>query len=354
MTSPRGDIDRLVASLGRWLEGTGPRAGIVLSSRVRVARNIDGAPFPHRADAAARTAVLTRVVEAADRTRFLQGFLRFEMEDLSSLDRHILFERHLVSREFLEGEGRVLLVDPTETVAVMVNEEDHLRFQALSSGLQTVETWRILRSIEREMDALVPFAFDRAHGYLSACPTNLGTGLRASALLHLPALAWTRRMKEILRESEAMDLTIRGFFGEGTEALGNLFQVSNRATLGRAEDEIVEAIERAVLVLVGREEEARVDLRARERLALEDRAWRAWGTARCARAITTKEAMTLLSAIRLGAETGILPDAEAAALNEILVFAQPAHLQRAAGRSLPGSARDEARARYIRNRLGAE
>ena len=273
------------------------------------------------------------------------------MDALDDVDRRVLFERHLVSREFLEGDGRALLVDPTEAVAVMVNEEDHLRIQSLASGLQPVEAWRVLKSVEREMDAAVEFAYDRAYGYLSACPTNLGTGLRASVLVHLPALTWTRRIRDILKSAETLGLTVRGFFGEGTEALGNLYQVSNRASLGVSEEEIVEDIERAVVALVEREEEARRDLRRKERLSLEDRVWRAYGIAAHARAISTKEAMTVLSAVRLGAEMEIVPGVDPAAPNEMIVFAQSAHLQRTAGKALAGLERDEARARYIRQRL---
>jgi protein arginine kinase len=178
--------------------------------------------------------------------------------------------------------------------------------------------------------------------------------MRASVLVHLPALTWTRRIREILKSADQIGITIRGFFGEGTEALGNLYQVSNRASLGLSEDEIVEDIERAVAALIEREEAARRDLRARERLALEDRVWRAYGVLRHARAISTKEAMTLLSAVRLGVEMRLVPDVDHAALNETLIFIQPAHVQRAAGRDLSGAARDEARATYLRGRLGGE
>ena len=343
----------LAATPARWISGKGPLAPIVHSTRIRLARNLDFLPFPPRADAGVMERVKEEARKLVDRAPLLRGIVTLDLDRLGPLDREFLFERHLVSREFAQGTGRLLLVDPGENVAIMVNEEDHFRLQALRSGLDVFEAWQCLRAIEREIDAHLDFAFRPPYGYLTACPTNLGTGLRVSALCHLPALVVTNGMNEVIDLANQVGVAVRGFYGEGSTAVGSFFQFSNRASLGESEEEIVSEIEGWVKQIVERETQARAAILQNDRLGLEDKAHRAIGILGAARVMTSGEMMNLLSLVRLGVDTGIVERPDAATLNRIQLTAQPAHLQRREGKALSPLERDAARARFIREALGA-
>lgn len=349
----------LLDAPARWLHGHGPEARVVHSTRVRLARNLENLPFPRRADAGVLERLKYEGRKLVENAPYLKGMRIVDLDTLGPLDREFLVERHLVSREFAQGNGRLLLVDDAETVAIMVHEEDHFRFQVLQSGLNAAEAWRILRTIERDADRQVPFAFRPPWGYLTSCPTNLGTGLRVSALCHLPGLALTGAMPEIMQLAGQVAVAVRGFYGEGSEPSGHFFQFSNRTSLGRSEDEMVGEIEGWVRQIIEREIAARERVRDQDRLALEDRVHRAIGLLGHARVLTSQEMMEHLSLIRFGLDMGIVERPEVATLNRLQLLAQPAHLMKRKLREEPDARplspveRDIARAGLFRESLEA-
>jgi protein arginine kinase len=234
----------------------------------------------------------------------------------------------------------------------MINEEDHLRLQAMQSGLQLRDTWRIIDRIDDDMSDNLDYAFSEQYGYLTACPTNVGTGLRASVLIHLPALVLTKEIDKVIKGISQVGLTVRGFYGEGTEVIGNLFQISNQTTLGRTEEDIVDNIERCTRQIINYEEEARRTLLADARPQTEDKIWRAYGILANARVLSSHELMSLVSAVRLGASLSIIKSISIATLNNLLMLMQPAHLQKFSGKMMDANERDERRAELVRERLG--
>lgn len=345
-------LDDLTHSTGEWLKGHGPQSEIVVSSRARLARNLKTHHFIGCMDEAQRTEVVQAVRSAL---ASVPGGLAMEWYDLESLDetdRAFLWERHLISREILEAEGaRSLALNDDETLALMVNEEDHLRLQAIRSGLQLEEAFHAVDGFDDALSAVLDFAYDKTLGYLTACPTNVGTGMRVSVMLHLPALAMSRRVEKAFRAVHDLRLTVRGLYGEGTEAHGDFYQISNQVTLGKGEAAILEALRVAVDGIIDYERKLRQRLLADDTHRLEDRVWRAYATLRHARMLESEEAMRLLSMVRLGVYLAILPRIDLPSLNEMFIYTQPAHLQRQEGCELPPEARDVARARYIRDHL---
>jgi len=264
-----------------------------------------------------------------------------------------LHERHLISRELWKGEGpRGVVFGSREAISIMVNEEDHLRIQVLQSGLQLEAAWKGANSVDGLLDADLEFAFSPRLGYLTACPTNVGTGMRASVMLHLPALAYSRHIQKVFQAVNKMGLAVRGLFGEGTEPLGDLYQISNQITLGVTEATIVENVQRVVPKIVQYERQIRDELLRHERRALEDRIWRALGTLRNARLISTQETLEHLSAVRLGVNLRLLPGVDLRTVNDLFILSQPAHLQKLEGKPLEPEERDGARAAFLRARLG--
>jgi protein arginine kinase len=347
-------LENLARRPSRWLDASGAHPEVVLSTRVRLARNVLGAPFTHRAREEQLQQILHSVVSAARRTTTLRDAALLRMGDLSGLDRQFLVERHLVSHDLVEGSStRAILLGPDETASIMVNEEDHLRLQVLFSGFQLSECWRTANHLDDELDGQLDYAFSEELGYLTACPTNAGTGLRASVLIHLPALVLTKQITKVLQGVTQVGLAVRGFYGEGSEVMGNFFQVSNQTTLGQREKETAEKLERVTRQLIEYEEKAREVLLRDARLQIEDKIFRALGTLRFCRSIGSQETLNLSSAVRFGVALG-LPDLPGLpVLNEILVFSQPAHLQRMLGRELGSTERNVARAEYVRTKLGA-
>ncbi|MBN2453166.1 MAG: protein arginine kinase [Candidatus Omnitrophica bacterium] len=345
-------IDDLMKQDSEWLKGTGPNADIVMSSRMRLARNLDKAPFSNRSDSRQLEAVLNEVRDAALSTNFLRGATFFRLKDLSEVDRLFLVERHLMSPEHAKNtDYKGLIVDPKEIVSVMINEEDHLRIQVLQSGLNLKECWRIIDSIDTDLSKRLPYAYSAKWGYLTACPTNAGTGLRGSVMLHLPALVFVGQINKILQAIAKLGLNIRGFYGEGTEATGNIFQVSNQASMGMTENDIVDSIDRIINQAVRREEAMRESLVAKNKEALIDRVSRAYGTLRSAHIISSNETITLLSAIRLGVDLGVIKNLDRRMVNELFIQTQPAHLQKLEGKPLNSNERDVKRASLIRKNI---
>ncbi|OGW87717.1 MAG: protein arginine kinase [Omnitrophica bacterium RIFCSPHIGHO2_02_FULL_46_11] len=345
-------INSLLNSTCEWLRGSGPENDIVLSSRIRLARNLTGYHFHERLEAAEQQHIIEEVERAVQGTLLLKDSHFFDYKDLRDLDRRFLLERHLISQEHANEKGeKALVVTKNEVVSIMVLEEDHLRSQAFQSGLNLIEAWRLMNEIDTALETKLPFAFNPTLGYLTACPTNVGTGLRASCMLHLVGLVMTKQINKVLQALSKLNLAVRGFFGEGTQASGNFFQFSNQLTLGQNETEIVESLERVMRQIIEHEKEARNYLLEKRRGKLEDQIWRAVGTLKSARLISSSEALGLLSLTRLGVDLGFIPKLSKANLNALFLFTQPAHLQKLSASDLNTAERDQKRAELLRTRL---
>ncbi|MGD8394472.1 MAG: protein arginine kinase [Candidatus Eiseniibacteriota bacterium] len=347
-------LEALVGTPSHWLAGVGHEADLVLSTRVRLARNLTDMPFSQQADEEALRATVSRIVSACDSSAELGGGSFLPISELDALDREFLAERHLISHEMLslERPGGLYLASG-ERASAMVNEEDHLRLQAVVSGLDCDGAWDRVRRAEEELDTRLEFAFSEELGYLTACPTNVGTGMRASVFMHLPSLVLTKKIRQVLRGVSQVGLTVRGFYGEGSEILGNFFQVSNQHTLGHSETDILANLEKVVRQVIDAEVRARGLLTRDARVQIEDKVYRAYGVLRNARMLPSQEMINLTSAVRFGAAIGIGLDVSLAALNELLVLTQPAHLQKMAGRLMTEDERNEYRAEVVRQRLAA-
>ena len=325
----------------------------MLSSRVRLARNLAAFPFPGRCDDGVRRDAAAVLAALLERIPPLVGSSRLGIDDLDALSRQVLVENRQISPEFSRGgDGRFVEIDRRGVLSLMVNEEDHLRLQVVLGGLNLREAWCVARSVHQALGEM-DFAFDPSLGFLTACPTNLGTGLRASAMLHLPGLMQTGQMQAVVRECQRVGLAVRGAFGEGSEAQGAMYQVSNQVTLGPTEEELEDKVTRVVRQLVGEERKALEALHRAHRLAVEDRVSRAWGCLRHARILRFAEALEQLSLVRMGGELGILPLLDAPRWNHLMTDAQPARMQGLAGRVLSPEERAVLRADRFREALAA-
>ncbi|MEW6448616.1 MAG: protein arginine kinase [Bacillota bacterium] len=350
--------DTLTDPHSHWMEDGGAEADVVVSSRVRLARDLADYPFPHRLTREQAEEVIHAVRLAIERPETVAKVGQLELTRLSELtpvERHVLVAKHLVSPDFLKGDvtGKAVVLRPDEVVSIMVNEEDHLRIQCLLPGLALEECWRLASAVDDALEATIEYSFSENFGYLTTCQTNVGTGLRASVMLHLPGLAAARMLDEIIPGLSKLGLTVRGLYGEGTRAAGDLFQVSNQITLGRSEEEIISNLTALVSRLVGQEREARKRLYHEQREALEDRVHRSYGILQSARLMTSEEAMRHLSDVRLGLALKIIKQPTFSLISELMVLTQPAFLMRTAGRELRPFERDVLRARLVRERLAA-
>lgn len=341
-----------------WLDASGPHADIVLSTRVRLARNLQGHAFAARARSRDRESVFSAVEQAVARTSILPDGALLRMETLDVRDCHILLERRLISPDLLGRgieepvQGAAAVISPRMPVSMMVNEEDHLRLQSLASGLHFTKAWDLADRLHEEVGEHLPIAFHHEFGYLTSCPTNAGTGLRASALVHMPGLVLTKEIEKVLRGIGQVGLTFRGLHGEGSGVMGNFFQISNQTTLGRSEEDLLEQIHRTVVTVIEKEQEARHVLLRDAASVAEDKIWRAYGILRYCRTLAYEELMNLLSGVRLGVAMGLVPDLTMYTLNKIMIFSQAAHLDQAAGRDLLEAERRLQRAEYVRAMLG--
>lgn len=335
-----------------WMTGEAEGSGVVLTSRVRLARNLRHEPFPGWATKERRVQVLERVKPEVESLPEMKDGFSQELDGLSSLQKQVLVERHLISREqAARGEGSAAIVNRKQALSLMINEEDHLRMQAIRPGLALSEAYDLVSQIDVQLEGNLEFAFDHELGYLSACPTNLGTGMRASAMLHLPGLVLSDQIGQVLQAVGKLQLAVRGFFGEGTESLGNLFQISNQSTLGESEDTIIRRLERVIEQVASHERNARLKLIEDDPEMVFDRVGRAYGNLRHAYIIASKEALNLLSLLRLGAELGFFPNQTVQTCDSLLMEIQPAHLQLHAGKKLTPEQRDSIRSEIIRTRL---
>lgn len=344
-------------ALSEWMKGKGPYSDIMISSRIRIARNFRDIPFPMLATSSQASKVIDRVEQAFQKIHHkeLSGSELIRMDDLTELQRRVLVEKHLISPALAEEsrQGAVIL-SGNEAVSIMINEEDHLRIQCLFPGLQLQEAWALASELDDQFEQQLDFAFDEEHGYLTSCPTNVGTGVRASVMVHLPALTITQQINRILPAVTQVGLAVRGIYGEGSEAVGSLFQISNQITLGQSEREIVDKISSVALQIMQHEKKAREQLMSEARLKLEDRVQRSLGVLSHARVIDSKEATQRLSDLRLGIDLGLVQGVSATILNELMVMTQPGFLQQIAERGLGSGERDVRRAALIRERLALD
>lgn len=340
-------------TLSEWMKGTGPERDIAIGSRVRLARNVAGLPFPGVATDEQAQEVCRLAESVVKAVPASLGRLEYvPMARLSPLERQLLVERHLISPQHTQGvEHKAVIIRDDEAVSVMVNEEDHFRIQALFPGLQPEAAYRLCTQVDEAFEERIDYAFSEQRGYLTACPTNVGTGLRASIMVHLPALTMQGQMQRVVAAVGKFGLVVRGLYGEGSEALGNIFQLSNQVTLGHTEEEIVDHLVSVTKQVIDQERAAREFILSRDRYRLEDRVYRAYGVLAHARLITTQEAMQLLSDVRLGIDLGLINGLEPKILQELLVAIRPAHLQKMVGRELEAPERDFHRATLIRRRL---
>jgi protein arginine kinase len=345
-------FEEMAKAPAAWLSGQGEEATVVLSTRVRLARNVAGCKFPSAADSDTKKRVVSYFDSAMTRSRMLSEGQYVKASDISELDRDFLIERHLISPAFLTGDAsKALFIGQMEQVSIMVNEEDHLRVQALAAGFDPQAAYDHAMKYDGEIGKYLEFDYDPDFGYMTACPTNAGTGMRASVLIHLPGLVLTRDIEKVVSRITRSGLMVRGFYGEGSDVLGNLFQVANQNTLGISESEILGQISRVTREIIDAEAAARQRLMEEAADMVEDKIWRAYGILKYAYVLTSEEVMNLLSAVRLGHALKIIDFLNIALINEILLLSQPAHLQKFYGQEMDVNRRDFVRAQMVREKL---
>jgi protein arginine kinase len=346
-------LDDLIYQTSEWLRGTGPQSDIVISSRVRLARNIAKMPFSHWANKTQSYQILKICKDAIDANDFMKGCIFARIEELNNIDKQFLLERHLISKELItKSDNKAVAISDKEIISIMINEEDHLRIQTIQSGFNLAQAWQIIDRIDTDLSSKMDFTFSNDLGFLTACPTNTGTGMRGSVMLHLPALVITKQINRVLQTISKLSLAARGFYGEGTQAAGNFFQISNQTTLGHSELDIIDNLQRIIKQVIMHELTARKILNAQHKIELQDRIWRAQGVLKTAHIITSSETIELLSMVRLGVDIGLIKEIDIAKVNQLFISTQPAHLQKFEGKALTAAERDVKRAQVIRESIG--
>lgn len=331
-----------------WLTSTGPEQDVVLSSRVRVARNLADIPFPSAMSDADAKAVFHAVKLAIAKRTDIEFIW---LSELSDVEREILMEKHLISPEFLqEYEKKAVMLSEDQTMSIMLNEEDHLRIQCLLPGLQLDRSWKLVNELDNILEHTLDYAFSEKLGYLTSCLTNVGTGLRVSAMLHLPALTMMNQISSVMNAVAKLGLAVRGLYGEGSDAKGNLYQVSNQVTLGHTEEEIVQNLSSVIKQLVEKERKARELLYAEQKYHLEDRIFRSYGTLKYARLLSSDESMKLISDVRLGVSLKII-DLKLGMINELMIATRTSYLKKYAKKEIGAQERDVLRAAIVRNKI---
>ncbi len=354
MTTPEKSVDFLLQNGASFLAAADAGCDIAVSSRIRLARNLAGIPFPACAQDELRREISAQICDAVNSRNFGGKVHLFEMEALLPLDREILFERHLASREFIDRpQGASLLVRTDEKLALMVNEEDHLRLQGIAPGFCLKELYQAVSLVDDRLAKKLDFAFDDKLGYLTSCPTNVGTGMRASVMLHLPALTLSGRIGATIQGINKLNLAVRGIYGEGSDNRGNFYQVSNQSTLGESEEEIIERFSAVIDQLINFERGARIQLLEKDRFGWLDFVGRSFGILRYAYKLTSGEALNYLSGVRAGVDMKLFDRLNATTVNALWLSIQSAHLQKLTGRILTESDRDIQRAALCRERLRA-
>lgn len=343
-------LDDLTGTSGEWLRGTGPESDIVMCSRIRLARNLADFPFTNRASRSEKAGIESQVRSAVESAGLDASY--FDVNGLSNLDRQFLVERQIISRELAGGEGpRGVAVTPKENVSIMVNEEDHLRIQYMLSGFRLHEVWEEINALDDQLEEDIAYAYSPSLGYLTACPTNVGTGIRVGVMLHLPGIVANKGIDKVFRALQKINLAVRGLYGEGSQAFGDFYQVSNHQTLGKSEEEIIRMLTDVIPQVLQFERQARQELVTGRRQHLHDQVSRAYGVLKTAQTISSEETMLLLSSVRMGINLGLIDDLSISTVNELFIQTQPAFLQKLRGGELGVEERNVARASYLRSRL---
>lgn len=348
-------LEDLAHKNGQWLRGSGPESDIVISSRIRLARNLAEYPFIARATEADRVEVEKLLRAQVTSIQKSEMIFYLDVNELEGIDRQFLVERQLISREHAESDGaRGVAIGRDERFSVMINEEDHLRIQVMHSGFDLDAAWEQISHLDDLLDQRIVYAFDDQLGYLTACPTNVGTGLRVSVMLHLPALYFTKQIDKVFRSLQKLNLAVRGLYGEGSQAMGHFYQISNQETLGQSEEELIKKVGGVVPRMIEYERKARDFLIRESQETLHDKVSRAHGILRTAQTISSEETMDLLSSVRLGVNLGLINDIEIPTVNKLFIHTQPAHLQKLRGIELDTADRNVERATYLRRHLNTD
>ena len=345
------NLDDLIRTSGEWLRGTGPESDIVMCSRIRLARNLADFPFTNRASRGEKGEIESTFKAIIDGNAALE-LSYLDVNGMTTLERQFLVERQLISRELATAEGpRGVAIGPHENISTMVNEEDHLRIQVMLSGFSLHDIWERINKLDDQLEGQIAYAFSSQLGYLTACPTNVGTGIRVGVMLHLPALVQTKQIDKVFRALQKINLAVRGLYGEGTQAFGDFYQISNQQTLGKSEVELIRNLSDVVPQIIQYERTARQALLNERRQHLHDQVSRAYGVLKTAQTISSEETMHLLSSVRMGINLGLIDDLAIATVNELFIQTQPSHLQKIQGTELGVEERNVARASYLRSRL---
>ena len=347
-------IKPLLDANAELTSGGAPGEPIVMSSRIRLARNLDGRAFPGWAKKTQRREIMSACEKAVAQLPQMQKGTVLHVDELTELERQVLVERHLISRELSQAEGASgVIISRDQACSIMINEEDHLRIQVLQTGRGFDDIWKMIDAIDNQLESILDFAFSEDLGYLTACPTNLGTGMRASVMLHLPGLVMTSDMEKVIRAVNQMGMVVRGLFGEGSDATGSVFQISNQQTLGESERDIITRLEReAIGSIIEQEQNARERLLETQAEKIRDKIGRAYGILRNGHLLSSAEAMNHLSLLRLGIDCGFIAEKWRVLVDRLLIDMQPGHIQLAAHEPIESDMRDCARARLMREEIG--
>ncbi len=346
------NLEELAQKCGEWLRGSGPESDIVISSRIRLARNFADFPFIRKCSEQDRANVENQLRTAIESEKRWENLTYIDVDNLPEVDRQFLVERQLISREHADASGaRAVAIDPDEQFSLMINEEDHLRIQVMKSGLDLPAAWKQVDQIDDLLEKSITFAYHPSLGYLTACPTNVGTGMRVSVMLHLPALVITQQIDKVFRSLQKISLAVRGLYGEGSQAMGDFYQISNQITLGRSEEELITQVNEVIPVMIDYERKARQFLIKESHEDLHDRVSRAYGILCTAKTISSEETMHLLSSLRMGVNLGLIDNLEIPVINKLFIHTQPAHLQKLRGTLLDTADRNAERAHYLQKHL---
>lgn len=324
---------------------------IVVSTRIRLARNLKDTPFPMFMTEEAKTKAADKLTAALvdGNSAIAKDFEVYRLDDMSAADKTAMKEEHLISPDLIDKKGGRVLVNSDKTMSIMLMEEDHIRLQIIKSGYELESAYELADKVDDVIEENAEYAFDKDFGYLTSCPTNTGTGLRASVMMHLPALAMTNNIQRVLNSASNLGIAVRGLYGEGSRSAGDLYQFSNQITMGATEKEIIEKLKGITDQIIELEKQARESLMKENKTALEDRLWRSYGTLKYARTISSEEAKTLLSDVMLGINMGIIDSG--ANVIELMIRSEPAQIMKSVGKNLDAAQRDTARAEMIRNRI---
>jgi len=346
------NLEELASRCGEWLRGSGPQSDIVISSRIRLARNLADFPFIRRCNEMDKAAIEKACHHAIEQVDAWRSLIYVDVGALTAVDRQFLVERQLISRELADTSGpRSVAIERQETFSIMVNEEDHLRIQVMHSGLDLTSAWEQINQIDDLLDERLNYAFHERLGYLTACPTNVGTGMRVSVMLHLPALVITQQIEKAFRSLQKMGLAVRGLYGEGSQAMGDFYQISNQVTLGKSETDLIQQVVDIIPAMIEYERQARAFLVKESRKDLHDRVSRAYGILCTAQTISSEETLHLLSSVRMGVNLELIKDLDIPTINKLVIHTQPAHLQKLRGLELETADRNVERANLLKSQL---